>query len=199
MKSLIKMFWALALALAINPLFANDNNPGLELEPTGAKSFAVHLEVPVKCTAYIRIEDTEGMMLLNERFRNVTSLSKKINLANLPEGTYFVEVEDRIKTQAFTISMTDGELSIERRPEKDYFKPLFVQKGKYVDMCMLLLPDKYATVCIFSNDGKMLLQEVVHNQASVEKRFNVSNMERGTYHFVVSAAGKTITQAVNIR
>ncbi|MEO1257982.1 MAG: T9SS type A sorting domain-containing protein [Bacteroidota bacterium] len=199
MKSLIKMFWILTLALTVNPLFANDNDPGLELAPIDAKSFAVYLDAAVECTAHIRIKDMGGVTLLNESYRNVTSLSKKINMTNLPIGTYFVEVEDRIKIQAFIIRMTSSGLTVTHQPEKDYFKPLFIQKGKYVDMCMLLLPEKYATVSIFSSNGKMLLQDVVHDEASLEKRFNVSNMERGTYYFVVTTAGKTITRAVTIR
>ena len=199
MKSLIKMFWVLALTLAMTPLFANDKGPGLELSPIDAKSFAVYLDAAVECTAHIRIKDMGGVTLLNESYRNVTSLSKKINMANLPIGTYFVEVEDRIKVQAFIVRMTVNGLTVNHQPEKDYFKPLFIQKGKYVDMCMLLLPEKYATVSIFSPDGKMLLQDVIHNEASLEKRFNVSNMERGTYYFVITTAGKTITRSVTIR
>lgn len=199
MKSLIKMLWVLTFALAFHPLFANDNEPSLVLEPVGAKSFAVYLDFPVECTAYIRIKDTEGVMLLNERYRNVTSLSKKINLVNLPEGTYFVEVEDRAKIQAFAITMTGSELTVERQPEKDYFKPLFVQNGKFVDMCMLLLPEKSAMVSIFSNTGKLVLQEKVENETSLEKRFNVSNMEPGTYSFVVLTGERTFIQALNIR
>ncbi|MEM1321907.1 MAG: T9SS type A sorting domain-containing protein [Bacteroidota bacterium] len=199
MKSLIKMLWVLTLALTINPLFASDNDPSWKLEPMGAKSFAVYLDFPVECTAHIRIKDTKGITVLKKRYRNVTNLSRKINLVNLPDGTYFVEVEDRMKIHAFTIEMAGERLNIKRRPEKDYFKPLFVQKGKYVDMCMLLLPEKEATVSVFSSEGRLVMQQFIKDQNTIEKRFNVSGLQKGTYSFVVSTGEKTFAQSLSIK
>ncbi|MEO1514675.1 MAG: hypothetical protein AAFV95_06670 [Bacteroidota bacterium] len=201
MKSLIKMLWVLALIVTIHPLFANDSDPRWRLEPIGAKSFAVYLNIPVECTAYIRVMDEQGSVLLRKRYQKVSRLSKKINLSKLPAGTYHVEIEDRLKIQSYLVEMGGKELTIEHEPEADFFKPIFLQKGKYVDVCMLLQEKEDASINIFvfSSQGRLIRQEMVENQATFEKRFDVSNLKRDNYSFVVQIGDRTFVHELNLR
>jgi hypothetical protein len=199
MKSLIKILLLGALLSGFNELHAGNCSTVTKIEHAGAKSIAVYMEFPVATNAYLTVRDQTGALIFSEVYRDITVFAKKIDLANLPEGSYSLEVEGPQKIHVYGVRLSADQLLIEGGKPKVIYKPAFVQRGNFMDITMLLLDEPSATVKIFAPDGELLKTQVFENTKSLQKRYDLSQLPPGTYSFVVSAGEKTFTQYLTVR
>lgn len=139
----------------------------------------------------IRIEDTEGNVLISEKVKNATSLTKKYNVSKLEEGSYNLIVAKQTSrlTQPFQVG-TD-KITIAEIERKEKFIPVVSQKDNQLKVNVLLGNYSNITVSIFDNTGHKVFEEKNYVVMNLHKGYNLSELPAGVYIAEVMAGDET--------
>lgn len=133
----------------------------------------------------IKIQDKDGQVLYSERSSKKIIERHKYNVKDFPAGDYLIKVSqgNTIRIQPF-IKEFEG-LSVDQAKVLIYFNPIFNQKLDHVDMNLLCSHDFATTIQILDSNREVLYREDVRAGGKVEKRFDLSKLEQGSYTFLV--------------
>ena len=181
----IKVLIAATLALFINADINAYGDLKIKSLTTDAKTFVVEFNYEKSTDVIIRINDADGVELMREVLSGVGSDIKKINLKNLPEGSYDFIIEDNLKKEirpfeldAAFVNFTTG--------EREYFKPSITQRGDYIALNFLAFAGHKVNVRIQDIQGNRLYNGTIQANGSVNKAYNIKNLAKGAYTFIVS-------------
>ncbi|WP_282056123.1 T9SS type A sorting domain-containing protein [Maribacter luteus] len=146
--------------------------------------------------AELRFVDGEGNVIFTESLEDNAEYSKKFNLSTLKAGIYFLEVEDAVKETAYTISIGDTNVAIENRLEKN--KPVFSEKEGMVYLNLLNLNKEEVVITVYDDSERTVANEIMENQAIVEKAFNFKIAHKGQYIIKVKKGSDTFYNSIKI-
>lgn len=137
-------------------------------------------------TLQISLFDDEDVKLHEDLLFAQLSYSKRYNLNKLPSGKYtlVIEHDSFIETQPIVVSRDDVEVM--RDKALTVYKPVLRKNGHFIDLDMLLLSDAKVLIKIVDSDGKVNFTELTENQNLIQKRYNIEQLEKGTYKLTVS-------------
>ena len=194
MKTMKKSMLTAVMIMVSTFALANDNKPAVKIEKTGVKTFAVIAYGLNEGETEIAFRDQDGRILYSSTLKGGERYAKKLDLNNLPNGKYVLEVENKatftatpLEVNAFTaIAQFDGQVSI--------LKPLVHQKGGKLDV--ILPTEVQADVTIYDNNARKIATETV--AGSSLKRFDLSRLEKGDYTVMVKTGGRNFIQSVSL-
>jgi hypothetical protein len=146
-------------------------------------------------TYALAISDAQNTTIFNKTLVNA-SKNQWINLEKLGSGTYTVELSDAFKVLKQTIVINKGEVILSG-DEVIEFNPFISQVSDKVIVNYMNLG---AEVIIRITDARGNIQyiERLKDQPKVEKSFNLSKLNKGTYYLSVSANGKMHEHQIHI-
>lgn len=194
MRSLIKICYTIAMLSVVGIAYAGVENPGFTIKSTGIKSFYFDMKDLKSKSVEIRLQDVNDIVFFREIVKNPTRVARKFNLVNLPEGAYFLILEDEIKIWIQKLTIGKNGLIIDFESKKEIFKPVIRLKNEHLDVTMLWLEHAVAKIKIADEVGHALYVESINPSGSLQKRFDVSNLEPGKYTFSVRGKGRTFTK-----
>ena len=118
---------------------------------------------------------------------------RRYNLINLPDGTYNLEIDDVQKTITMVLRIDSDVLEIEKE-EKIYKPHSFFQEQKWNLSVMSMGKD--VNVRIVDQTGKLVFEEEITGQLSIQRRYNLSKLKKGNYNFYVYMAGNNYNQGI---
>ena len=101
----------------------------------------------------ITLKDYKGNMIYNGTFNKQT---QHLNLQELPDGMYFIVVDDTYKVEESTIVKENNSLKIMSEEKIIVFKPSFKVKGKFVRMSLTNPEQKMATFTVYNEQGTVV-------------------------------------------
>ena len=145
----------------------------------------------------MQIVDDENVVLFDETVEN--SFLKTLNLENLPIGAYtlIVTTPTRIYQQPLQVKEKTVEVNTSHR--KEYFLPVVRMQKNHVDVSVLNQTLGNVEVAILDENGDELFTETFRNQLKVERRYDVSNLEKGTYIVRMKTPAKTIYEELIVK
>ncbi len=148
-------------------------------------------------TVNMQIVDDENVVLFDETVEN--SFLKTLNLENLPIGAYtlIVTTPTRIYQQPLQVKEKTVEVNTSHR--KEYFLPVVRMQKNHVDVSVLNQTLGNVEVAILDENGDELFTETFRNQLKVERRYDVSNLEKGTYIVRMKTPAKTIYEELIVK
>jgi hypothetical protein len=139
----------------------------------------------------IRMVDREGEVLMTDFFNTEDFKKRNYNLINLPDGTYKLEINDVQKTITMMLRINSDILEIEK--EESLYKPhSFFQEQKWNLSVMSMGND--VNVRIVDQTGNLVYEEEIIGQLSIQRRYNLSKLNKGSYTFYVYMAGNAYEQ-----
>ncbi len=140
MKTVIKKIMVVVMVTMTIASYASVVKPLVKVKSIGDKTFALIIH-GLSGEVQISLKDQNGFILLSENHRDLFNYAEKYNLDALPEGRYYLEVEEKVKINVFPLSITSEDMSFDKTDKVNVFKPVLFQKGTNVDIMMLSLND----------------------------------------------------------
>lgn len=109
---------------------------------------------------------------------------KNIDFSMVPDGTYYIKLENKRSIETTQIVKFDGAVSIAE--ESDLFvKPLFRRNGNIINVFFTNLAKKEVNIDVYNQNG-VLVNSVKSDAGSVAKAFDFSKSLHGNYRVVLS-------------
>ena len=194
MKKVVRTIAAVALMFVAATGSAKDTK--LNITANAEKSVTIEMDMQ-SAKQYLSIVDKDGVTFYTENIENANAYSKKFDLQNLPDGNYFLKVENDLKETVFAISISESKISIINR--KENVKPIFRKDGKKVYLNLLNLEKKDVRITIFDSDSRIVFNETVTDTALIEKAFNFEKAFEDRYTVVVKNNEDTFYEDIAIK
>lgn len=195
-KSLI---FALPFLLA-GKLSASVTNT-LKIEPdANEKSIYLSFKGNQSINVLIQIKDENEAILHQEQVINQIDFSKKFNLKNLPEGIYFIEVEDELKEIVQPIEISASNVNVDPSNRIDSYKPVYQFKNNKLDINFLAINSEKVTVEVFDFQNLLIFDQEFENAGkSFGERLDLSKLQKGNYRIKVIAGNQTFYKTVKVK
>ena len=169
--------------------------PKLSLMTEGqSKSLIVELDSKNKKT-FLKILDENQNIIFSEKIAT-TSYTKKFDLNELENGSYYIELDDSLRTLVYPISVENKEVKILKRIENT--KPVFRKKGSMLFLNLLNLDGEDVQIKVFDSDNRTLFSEVIKNESIVTKAFNFETAHEDRYTVVVKDGENTYYEDIAV-
>ncbi|MDT7828435.1 hypothetical protein RQM65_07155 [Pricia sp. S334] len=195
MKKFLKGTAVSALLLATTAVMATE--PKIDLK-TGndAKSLVLEMD-DASGTSEIRLTDSNGKTVHYENLSKST-YSKKFNMEELANGTYYFTVEHFPKKVVYAIALTSREIKIDSKMESSQTPVLTVSDNR---IYLNLLNNDLNTVRakVFNGNNQQLQHLVFKNDFTVGKVFNFENALVDDYRVVVEDGKNVYRQTISVK
>lgn len=204
MKNVKLIFTSLLMsALIFSTSMASANTFGVVThiqvvdQANGDKSISVQIPYSNTPKVKVKLEDADGLTLYSKNVKGENGFAKLLNVNDLPNGVYYIVVEDnnKITKQAFRID--SEQIVLNDYKEEVIQKPTFQYNARRQLVLLNTVADGVIEVNIQDDNGNNLLMMEENNQ--FEKAFNLENLNRGTYTFIMKYGGKTFYENVTIK
>jgi len=143
----------------------------------------------------IKLVDAENNIIYSENV-DVLSYTKKFDLKNLNDGWYYFTTEDALKTIVYTIDISNSDVKIVERKEKN--KPVFKKDNGMVYLNLLNLDKKDVKIEVFDSSNRLIFSEKQTDEMIIEKAFNFTKAYKDSYTVVVHYSNETYYENVKI-
>lgn len=139
----------------------------------------------------IRIEDSEGNVLLSDKVRTTQKATKRYNVSKLEKGSYNLIVSKQTSRITQPFQITEDKLTISEIEKKEKFIPVVAQKQDQLNVNVLLGNYSNITVSIYDNTGHKVFEEKNYVVMTLHKSYNLSQLGSGVYIAEVMAGDET--------
>lgn len=194
MKTMKKLMLTAVMIMVSTFALANDNKPAVKIEKTGVKTFAVIAYGLNEGETEIAFRDQDGRILYSTTLKGGERYAKKLDLNNLPNGKYMLEVENKLSFTATPLDVSAVSAVAQLDGQVTISKPLVHQNGGKLDI--ILASDSAADVTIYDNNARKIATETVAGTS--HKRFDLTKLEKGDYTVMVKTGGRNFIQSVSL-
>jgi hypothetical protein len=167
-------------------LIAPQLQASLDVSPiSGTKKISISLS-ELKSPAKIELMDQQGIILTSTKVKSINYQSI-FDLTVLPEGKYFLSIQLASKEWVQPIQLEADKVNIDKKAIREYFSPVFHSSGNKLDLILLNQFLSPVEIYILNENGQAVFNEKLGSVLRVEKRFDLSFLESGTYTMVVNA------------
>jgi len=192
MKKIIRTITAVAILFATTTM-ANE----LKLDTDGtSKSLSFEWDAQFVDTS-IKIEDQNGDIIYADNFTEVDKYAKRFDLSPLPQGDYFLKVENTMREVVYSIRVNQNDVSIV--DEKENLKPVYRKEDGKVYLSLLNLDKENVKVSVVDSSRRVLFTESFEEESIVEKTFNFQDALEGDYTLVVEDGESTYYESVSVK
>lgn len=165
---------------------------------SNSKTLMVSVSNNLNDAIEIELDDANGHVLYSETTEKVNTFSKRLNLNSLDAGFYTLVVKKNlVKTiQPFELTETSIKMSENERNEK--YLPNIVQKGKKVDVNVLLNKISDVNVRVYDIEGRLVFEQISKDVQDLHKRFDLEKLAAGVYLVEVIAGDETQYATVSL-
>ena len=159
----------------------------------------------VKVGQELLIKDIDGAVIYTESIAVSGSFTKEFDLATLPDGLYFIELnkEIEIKIIPFTVYSYSAELLKEK--ETTIFKPVVRLKDNFVFIAKLSLSKEPVEIKLYYDSNathsgmyELLFSEIIENTTTIHRVYKLDKYEKGNYKVVFKSEGRTFIEKVKL-
>ena len=162
--------------------------PKLSLLTEGqSKSLIVELDSENSKTL-LKIIDENQNIIFSEKI-SASTYTKKFDLNELENGSYYIRLDDSLRTLIYPISVENKEVKILKRIENT--KPVFRKKGSMLFLNLLNLDGTDVKIKVLDGNNRTLFSEVIENESIVTKAFNFETAHEDRYTVVVKDGENT--------
>ena len=198
MKNITNKNWIVALALVLMPLMSFAGGfPYVKLMNKENKVLTLRVSSNTSEQVKIYIKDQTGQTLYAENVENQEGILKIFNLKNLKSGNYSVELESSFNIEILPIQIKKDTIEIIETEFSTVYKPYIKlnQKGM-IDFNLLNLNTENTSVLITDDKGIVVYKESLGRETELKKRYDVSALDKGTYHMFVQKGNRSFEQAI---
>ena len=146
----------------------------------------------------INIYDQAGSIVWSENLEVSDLKGKVFDLKSLPNGDYeiVVSAENKELVQPFSIGFNS--IALDATAKKAFFTPSFKVVDNKVDLTFLNSKIGNVDVSIIDASGNIVYEEAHKNILQLQKRYQLSNLNDGSYTMVVKTPQKAYYQRITL-
>lgn len=197
MKSLIKKSLVIAMLFTAMVTAASNEDSGVKFTLVDSKLIDLKLQNS-DGDILISVKDIDGHVLYSENYEGL-NFSKKYDLATLPNGDYFFEIEGSTKIKLMPFKVSSKKVSFNNEIETVYYKPTVRQAKNLVYVSKVTFNEE-ASLAISLYDEKLneLYSEDLSGTLSLGKILDISKLAKGNYKLVLKSGNKVFTEEIKI-
>ncbi|MGI9544174.1 MAG: hypothetical protein ACR2MX_13025 [Cyclobacteriaceae bacterium] len=171
-------------------------DPVVKVKSTDAKAFALYMS---QWTGQVRIsiKDINGYVLQNKSFEELNGYAEKYNIKALPNGVYFLEVEDEDMIKVLPITVHGEEVTV--GVEENIYKPQVTQLAGYVNVTRVAKNQGPLTVTISDQTGELVFKETFSGDRNLKQRYDLTSLRPGRYSFSFQTQDRVFNEEVDIK
>lgn len=201
MKTLLKnLTFAVLLLSPLAGILASDALPVFSVRATTDNSFVLTLSDQVKEKTRIRLVDANGVLLYNDTYRQKDAKSRQFNLRELPQGTYFLELENDLLIYRQPVTLTATGIDADPAERQELAKPFLscTPEGK-MKVSYLHLDNEAVEVEVINATGQLVYREAINTAGPVMRSYDLGELPPGNYRAIVRTRNATVQQPVTLR
>jgi len=195
MKKFLKSTAVLIVLLATTAAMAT--KPKIDLK-TGndAKSLVLELDAAFG-TSEIRLTDSNDNIV---HFENISESyhSKKFNLKNLENGTYYFSIENPLKKVVYTLTLKNREIKITNKNSSSQI-PVLRKSGDRIYFNLLNKDLNTVRVKVLNGNSEPLKSQVFKDDLTIGQVFNFENALEDNYTVVVQDGKNVYHQSIAVK
>lgn len=129
----------------------------------------------------ITLKDERGVIMHHEILDKGLMIRRNYDIRNLPIGEYILVASYDSVVKFQPIKKGYNLLEIENTELQTIFKPSFLQHSEYVDLNMLCNFKGNVSLKIQDNQGHNIYKELIQDSGPLQRRFNLSELEKDIY------------------
>jgi hypothetical protein len=200
MKNLKIQKSVIAIALIALPLMSfADGFPFVKLTSKENKMITLRVGSAQSDMTNIKIKNQFGQVIYSETVENVNGILKNFDLKNLASGHYKIELENALNIEVLPITITWDSVMVAHDQFTTVHKPFFkLNENGNVDFNYLNLNAKSTKVMITNEKGNVIYKEDLGNGSEIEKRYDISSLEKGNYQFIVQSGDRNFKHSITL-
>ena len=167
----------------------------------GTNGISLQLTNVIETQIQVSIKDLNGVTLYDDTLSKHKINHRKYDLRNLPIGSYSVIVTYDKMMKIQKIKKQHNSIKIEKDTVQTIFKPTFNEHSDYLDLNILSLSKQNIYLKIEDDEGRIIYTNQNQINGSYQKRFNLSQLQEGSYIFTVEFIkdniNKEFTKSIN--
>ncbi|NHF58105.1 hypothetical protein FK220_002045 [Flavobacteriaceae bacterium TP-CH-4] len=183
------------IALMFSMFIGLANEPKISTDTTN-RSLDFEMAAPSAQTM-VRLIDDKEQVIYSANVDTQSDFAKRFDLSKLPNGNYYLVVEDAIKELTFTLSLDASKVEVIDRDEDT--KPVFRKKDGKLYVNLLNLDLNKVDIIVYDGDGRKLFSERSTGKQIVQKAFNFENAYSDSYMVVVRDNEKTYYEDIVVK
>ena len=197
MKSLIKKSLVFAMLFTAMVTAASNEDSGVKFTLVDSKLIDLNLQNS-DGDILISVKDIDGHVLYSENYEGL-NFSKKYDLATLPNGDYFFEIEGSTKIKLMPFKVSSTKVSFNNEIETIYFKPTVRHDKNLVYVSKVTFNEEVSfSITLYDEKLNNLYSEDLSGALSLGKVLNVSKLAKGNYKLVLKTGNMVFTEEIKI-
>tara|TARA_B110000211_G_scaffold133883_1_gene153500 strand:- start:491 stop:1141 length:651 start_codon:yes stop_codon:yes gene_type:complete len=196
MKNLKIRLSIICLLLSIN--FAQaDHLIDLRIISSNNYSFIIQLS-DIKYNSKCLLLNQQGVVLYQEDIASAEIFQRSLNLMELPDGTYELQIEDDYKTETTSLTKINGKVSAANQMKTTSFKPQIMLKDTQLNISLLALNNEKLTVSILDEDRNIISENNLSGSVNLVQAYDLSHLNPGHYTVQLYTNGKVYDRLITL-
>jgi len=196
MKNLKINISIISLLLLIN--FVNaDHLIDLRILSSNNSSFIIQLS-DIKYDTKCLLKNQQGVILYKEDIARAQIFQRSLNLIELPDGTYELQIEDDYKTETTSLTKRNGKVMATNQIKITTFKPQIVLKDTQLNVSLLALNNEKLTVSILDENQNIILEKKLSGSVNLGQSYDLSQLNAGDYTIQLYTNGKVYDKLITL-
>ena len=196
MKNLKINISLISLLLLIN--FVNaDHLIDLRILSSNNSSFIIQLS-DIKYDTKCLLKNQQGVILYKEDIARAQIFQRSLNLIELPDGTYELQIEDDYKTETTSLTKSNGKVMTANQIKITTFKPQIVLKDTQLNVSLLALNNEKLTVSILDENQNIISEKKLSGSVNLGQSYDLSQLNAGNYTIQLYTNGKVYDKLITL-
>ena len=196
MKNLKINISIISLLLLIN--FVNaDHLIDLRILSSNNSSFIIQLS-DIKYDTKCLLKNQQGVILYKEDIARAQIFQRSLNLIELPDGTYELQIEDDYKTETTSLTKSNGKVMTANQIKITTFKPQIVLKETQLNVSLLALNNEKLTVSILDENQNIISEKKLSGSVNLGQSYDLSQLNAGNYTIQLYTNGKVYDKLITL-
>ncbi|MDA7854130.1 hypothetical protein N9A68_00410 [Cyclobacteriaceae bacterium] len=196
MKNLKINISIISLLLLIN--FVNaDHLIDLRILSSNNSSFIIQLS-DIKYDTKCLLKNQQGVILYKEDIARAQIFQRSLNLIELPDGTYELQIEDDYKTETTSLTKSNGKVMTANQIKITTFKPQIVLKDTQLNVSLLALNNEKLTVSILDENQNIISEKKLSGSVNLGQSYDLSQLNAGNYTIQLYTNGKVYDKLITL-
>ena len=196
MKNLKIQLSIICLLLSITFVQA-DHLIDLRIISSNNSSFIIQLS-GIKHDAKCLLLNQQGVVLYQEDIASAEIFQRSLNLIELPDGPYELQIEDDYKTETTSLTKINGKVTSANQIKTTSFKPQIVLKDTQLKVSLLALNNEKLTVSILDENQNIISEKKLSGSVNLSQAYDLSHLNPGHYTVELYTNGKVYNRLITL-
>lgn len=153
----------------------------------------------VNTGAKLSIKDSNDVTLYSEEVRQEGDYAKKYDFSNLPEGTYYFEMETRDSIKIYPFSVSDAKVQMMEQERFVITKPEIQLIGDKLFLTKNVSEKQPVKVDFYYEGRELAYSEQMTPEGELNRVYDFSTSKRGDYYVVIETGDRVFRENVRIQ